>query len=286
MFELINDSVGNNMTNDEDAVFNVKDTLSSFDRFEEEEPNGFITRDLDNSIKGFQRDNGLRVDGILRPGGETENGLVRGLEQRRADQEDGFNRAMGRLNSSLNTVPLSSADDIDNEDDIDDALSEPVFPKDDVPPIPDRKPEPPPPPEDGEEDRKKRERCAELGIELANARLSLESANESLEDANSRINPSLEEWRQAEREQRRIEGEVAMEVATAPFSRKGKIPFLGVGAIALSGKQRVDEAKVKTAEAKADHEQAKSDVVFYTEVSSNALEQIDSVREEMTDNGC
>jgi len=76
---LIQKPVGNNMANDQEDVFSVKRALSSLGHFGGEEPNGFITRRMDHSIKTFQRDSGLKVDGILLPGGETETALLAGL---------------------------------------------------------------------------------------------------------------------------------------------------------------------------------------------------------------
>ncbi len=76
---LITGSVGNNMDNHEDDVLNVKRNLNKAGYFDglhkDPEPHGFITREMDNGIKMFQKDNGLKVDGILRPHGETENTL-------------------------------------------------------------------------------------------------------------------------------------------------------------------------------------------------------------------
>ncbi|MBV1799657.1 peptidoglycan-binding protein [Siccirubricoccus sp. G192] len=41
-------------------------------RYNDRERNGYITRALDDAIRGYQRDRGLRRDGYLDPGGETE----------------------------------------------------------------------------------------------------------------------------------------------------------------------------------------------------------------------
>jgi len=43
----------------------VKDNLNQADYFNEEHKSYYITRDLDTGIKAFQRDNNLKVDGIL-----------------------------------------------------------------------------------------------------------------------------------------------------------------------------------------------------------------------------
>ncbi|MCB1532009.1 MAG: peptidoglycan-binding protein [Alphaproteobacteria bacterium] len=69
--------VGNNLENDEGDVLETKKRLNRLGFFEkEQDPNGIITRDLDNGIKNFQKENGLRVDGLMFPGGETERALM------------------------------------------------------------------------------------------------------------------------------------------------------------------------------------------------------------------
>ena len=77
MFTL-NDSVGNNLSNEKEDVLAVKYALSGeglFDTEKEPEPHGYIMRDLDEGIKTFQKQNDLRVDGRLYPNGETEHAL-------------------------------------------------------------------------------------------------------------------------------------------------------------------------------------------------------------------
>ncbi|MDH5722959.1 MAG: peptidoglycan-binding protein [Alphaproteobacteria bacterium] len=78
MFELFR-TVGNSRENRTEDVFAVKDALSDFGFFDfgsnKAEPHGIFTRELDEGIKDFQSQNGLRVDGILKPKGETENAL-------------------------------------------------------------------------------------------------------------------------------------------------------------------------------------------------------------------
>ena len=72
-------SVGNNMDNNEDDVLNVKRNLNKagyFDDLDQEpEPHGFITNNMEKGIRSYQKDKGLKVDGILHPRGETERGL-------------------------------------------------------------------------------------------------------------------------------------------------------------------------------------------------------------------
>ncbi len=78
MFEL-SKAVGNNFDNHPEDVFKIKDTLSDIGYFDFDsnpaEPHGIFTRELDEGIKDFQKDNALRVDGILKPKGETEQAL-------------------------------------------------------------------------------------------------------------------------------------------------------------------------------------------------------------------
>ena len=75
-------SVGNGAKNREDDVKNIKNRLTQIGRMEKEkpEPNGYITKDMDNAIQGFQKDMGLKVDGAMKPRGETEImlGIVEG----------------------------------------------------------------------------------------------------------------------------------------------------------------------------------------------------------------
>jgi len=82
---LIQKSVGNNLENAGDDVLAVKSRLSALDAFETSndlEPHGIMTRDLDRSVKRFQREKGLKVDGLLFPNGETENALTQARKQR------------------------------------------------------------------------------------------------------------------------------------------------------------------------------------------------------------
>ena len=79
MFNLTK-AVGNNRGNRAEDVFKIKDTLSDIGFFHFDsnpaEPHGIFTRELRDGIRGFQKDNGLRVDGILKPKGETEQALA------------------------------------------------------------------------------------------------------------------------------------------------------------------------------------------------------------------
>ncbi len=81
---LIRKSVGNNLENEEDDVRVIRETLDDVanepdpnpETEEDGKPLGIITRALDTKIKDFQKDNDLRVDGLINPGGETEAALL------------------------------------------------------------------------------------------------------------------------------------------------------------------------------------------------------------------
>lgn len=76
---FIKNSVGNNMVNEPDDVKLVSGLMQQIGNVEGYEnqsgQSGYITRELDNAIKIFQQDNNLKIDGILRPRGETETML-------------------------------------------------------------------------------------------------------------------------------------------------------------------------------------------------------------------
>ncbi len=77
---LISDTVGNFLVNKDEDVKHIKSKLARLDLFDnktEPEPHGIITRSMDDAIKVFQKDNGLRVDGYIYPKGDTENALIK-----------------------------------------------------------------------------------------------------------------------------------------------------------------------------------------------------------------
>ncbi len=83
--DFLKGSVGNGLTNDPADVRNTKRNLNRSGFFDDEIENDFITGELDSSIRNFQRDRGLREDGRLFPGGETEREIFKTLEQRDPD---------------------------------------------------------------------------------------------------------------------------------------------------------------------------------------------------------
>lgn len=85
---LIKKPVGNNMVNDGDDVLNVRKSLSALGVSRDDTDNPIITRGLDSAIKNFQRNNDLKVDGILRPRGETESAMLRRLSEDEDSEKD------------------------------------------------------------------------------------------------------------------------------------------------------------------------------------------------------
>lgn len=72
---FLKDAVGNNMNNDPTDVRIIKKNLNQLGLFNDDIDNGYITAKMDNSIRAFQRNNDLREDGRLFPGGETERAM-------------------------------------------------------------------------------------------------------------------------------------------------------------------------------------------------------------------
>jgi peptidoglycan hydrolase-like protein with peptidoglycan-binding domain len=67
--------IGNNLTNDEEDVLQVKSELFKRGYYTKPVTNGIIDVETTNAIKNFQKDKGLRVDGVMKPGGETEQAI-------------------------------------------------------------------------------------------------------------------------------------------------------------------------------------------------------------------
>lgn len=73
---LIRAPVGNNLENRLRDVENTKRNFAATGHYKRPVENGYIDRELDDAIFTFQRENDLKVDGRMNPGGETETALV------------------------------------------------------------------------------------------------------------------------------------------------------------------------------------------------------------------
>lgn len=74
-----------NRPEDVRQIKNVLDRLGYFNFRKEPEPHGYITREMDEGIRRYQKERGLRVDGWLKPGGETEKSLRKDLKRHVSD---------------------------------------------------------------------------------------------------------------------------------------------------------------------------------------------------------
>lgn len=178
--------VGNNLKNDPEDVLRVKTTLGSLGRFDQkQDKNGYITRDLDSAVKGYQRDKNLKIDGIIYPGGETEQSLQQDLVVRRRQQENSLRQIVSRIYSSADEEDPPSSETPPEEEPPAEKPPKGKDPHDDNPgdsddpPVPPRKPEPP---EDQESDCSHHETVYELAkAELEVKKRALDAAEESLQ---------------------------------------------------------------------------------------------------------
>lgn len=76
---LIKKPVGNNLNNDPKDVEVLKRNFAAEGSYNRPVDNGYIDRDLNDAIFQYQKDNKLKVDGRVNPGGETEATLVGSL---------------------------------------------------------------------------------------------------------------------------------------------------------------------------------------------------------------
>ncbi len=87
---LIKGSVGDQRENRPEDVRQIKSVLYQlgyFDFRKEPEPHAYITREMDQGIKDYQKDRSLRVDGELKPGGETESELLKDLYKHKVSDD-------------------------------------------------------------------------------------------------------------------------------------------------------------------------------------------------------
>lgn len=142
---LIDNSVGNMMTNALDDVLKVKEMLFDRGYYPEAPQNGYPDMPLDHAVKDYQRDHNLKIDGILRPGGETEQTLQTDILAQRQQQKhsgarrhilDVVRRAAEAQNKPviMNLTEKRTIPETDSNTDAEEAR--------DLPPLPARKPEP------------------------------------------------------------------------------------------------------------------------------------------------
>lgn len=87
---MLGRAVGNNQPNDPADVRITKNNLNKAGYFTSDDKesidNPFLTRKMDDSIKRYQKDKNLKIDGVMKPGGETERSLYEHLTGERAEK--------------------------------------------------------------------------------------------------------------------------------------------------------------------------------------------------------
>ena len=199
--QLIEKSVGNNVENAEDDVRGVKRALTLMDRFDgntSPEPHGIITREMDESVRGFQRDNDLRVDGVLNPRGETEGALLGRVSETVLSNMQRLGQSEDRLleiDRGDNPPPRFNHGTLLKDKG---AEKEPPPEKaEEKPPAPDKKPNPPKDFEKPEEDREdsgkeepeEKRDCSEWEAKLEGANDAIRAAGERLAQAEDALAP-------------------------------------------------------------------------------------------------
>ncbi|PCI00045.1 MAG: hypothetical protein COB76_04320 [Alphaproteobacteria bacterium] len=72
LFAVFQNEIGNNLTNDTDDILNAKHKFKELGYYKDPIISGYIDKPLVDSVRGYQRDKGLKIDGKINPGGETE----------------------------------------------------------------------------------------------------------------------------------------------------------------------------------------------------------------------
>lgn len=76
---LLNNPVGNNLKNDPDDVETLKNNFAIEGSYTKPVENGYIDYELNDAIYSYQKNNDLKMDGRVNPGGETEATLIGSL---------------------------------------------------------------------------------------------------------------------------------------------------------------------------------------------------------------
>jgi hypothetical protein len=104
----LKNSVGNMMHNDEDDVTRVKNALHETGYSAKPAQNGIIDQETDDTIRKFQREKGLKVDGYLMPGGETEKSINESILEKNLNKidldEDGASEFGAFISDPVNAV--------------------------------------------------------------------------------------------------------------------------------------------------------------------------------------
>ncbi len=79
LYSIFYKPIGQNLDNDPNDIINTKIKLEQLGYLKDDIKNGYITRELNDGIHKFQKDKGLKNDGVIKPGGPTEATLFSDL---------------------------------------------------------------------------------------------------------------------------------------------------------------------------------------------------------------
>lgn len=99
--------VGNNLDNDPDDITKTKELFANEGYYKQPVENGYIDKELDDSIWNFQRDNDLKQDGIMNPGGETETALISRIREKSKEEERESAPPQNFITAGGRTVPAA-----------------------------------------------------------------------------------------------------------------------------------------------------------------------------------
>lgn len=106
--------VGNRQTSMPNDLIQTRRNFSRLGRYDGDTELSVLDRGLDSTIRTFQRDKGLKQDGIMNPGGETERALNRDLEHmmRPSEERQPYFVFPIRLSASVGNSKANQSEDV------------------------------------------------------------------------------------------------------------------------------------------------------------------------------
>ena len=105
---FIQKPVGKNLDNELNDILKTKQNFARDGRYNKPVENGYIDKELDTAIWNFQRDNDLKADGYMKPGGETERTLLQTLRWRENKGIDLKAEDPGQKNTGMENVSAAA----------------------------------------------------------------------------------------------------------------------------------------------------------------------------------
>ena len=106
--------IGNRQTSNANDLIQTRRNFSRLGRYGGDTELSVLDRELDTTIRTFQRDKGLKQDGIMNPGGQTERALNRDLENmmRPADERQPLYTAPVRSSAPVGNSKENQSEDV------------------------------------------------------------------------------------------------------------------------------------------------------------------------------